>query len=316
LLAPSERQNRTTQTPDPELRLLAPWRLTRRGVASLIETAGTRNAAQVAYYLLMSFPAALLLLVWSFSTVLDDDSVREPIVDAIVGWLPIGDPDDRRQVEALLDDVTAGAGSLGWVGAAALVYSASGAIGAIRHAVNEAWQRPEQRPYVPAKARDVGLTLLTVPLAIVAFGLTLSGELASAIGDRPWLAAVAQFVVTTLVPLGLLFALLLGLFRVLPESPRASLRRAWPGALAAVVGIVLVQFGTAAYFNLFGDANAIYGTMGALLAVVFSAYLISLALILGAHISAVSGRPEETEAPAGSIADTVRGLFVRRSDPS
>ena len=95
----------------------------------------------MAYYLLMSFPAALLLLVWGFSTVLDDDSVREPIVDAIVGWLPIADPDDRRQVEALLDDVAAGAGSLGWVGAVALLYSASGAIGAIRHAVNEAWQR-------------------------------------------------------------------------------------------------------------------------------------------------------------------------------
>ena len=264
----------------------------------------------------MSFPAALLLLVWGFSTVLDDNSVREPIVDAIVGWLPIADPDDRRQVEALLDDVAAGAGSLGWVGAVALLYSASGAIGAIRHAVNEAWQRSEERPYVPAKARDVGLTLLMTPLAIVAFGLSLSGELASAIGDRPWLAAVAQFAVTTLVPLGLLFALLLGLFRVLPESPRASFRRAWPGALAAVTGIVLVQFGTQAYFSVFGDARAIYGTMGALLAVVFSVYLFSLAVILGAHISAAAGRPEQTDAPAGSITDTLRGLFVRRSDPS
>ncbi len=264
----------------------------------------------------MSFPAALLLLVWAFSTVLDDDSVREPIVDAIVGWLPIGDPDDRRQVEALLDDVAAGAGSLGWVAAVALLYSASGAIGAIRHAVNEAWERREQRPYVPAKARDLGLTLLAGPLAIVAFGLTLSGEIASAIGDRPWLAAVAQFAVTTLVPLALLFALLLGLFRVLPESPRASFRRAWPGALAAVVGIVAVQFATAAYFSLFGDARAIYGTMGALLAVIFSAYLVSLALIIGAHISAVAGHEEETGVPTAGIADTIRGLFVRRSDSS
>ena len=136
----------------------------------------------MAYYLLMSFPAALLLLVWGFSTVLDDDSVREPIVDAIVGWLPIGDPDDRREVEALLDDVAAGAGSLGWIGVVALLYSASGAIGAIRHAVNEAWQCSEKRPYVPAKARDVGLTLLMTPLAMVAFGLSLTGELASAIG--------------------------------------------------------------------------------------------------------------------------------------
>ena len=298
-------------------RLTAPWRLLRRAMGSMMDTTGTRDAAQVAYYLVMSFPAGLLLLVWAFSTVLNDDSVREPIVDAIVGWIPIPNPSDRRQIEALLDDVAAGAGSLGWIGVVALLYSASGAIGGIRHAVNEAWERREERPFVPAKARDAGLTLLAAPLVIVAFGLALSGALASSIGDRPWLAAVAQFAVTRVLPLALLFALLTGLFRVLPESPRASLRRAWPGALAAVVGIVLVRLGTEAYFSLFGDAKAIYGTMGALLAVVFSAYLVALALIFGAHVSAAAGRPEEVEAlPGGGALDTLRGLFVRRTRSS
>ena len=281
----------------------------------MFDTAGTRDAAQVAYYLVMSFPAGLLLLVWAFSTVLDDDSVREPIVDAIVGWLPISDPGDRRQVEALLDDVTAGAGTLGWISVVALLYSASGAIGAIRHAVNEAWGRREELPFVPAKARDAGLTVLAAPVAIVAAGLTLSGELASSIGDRPWLAAVAQFAVTKLLPLALLFGLLTLFFTVLPESPAATVRRAWPGALAAVGGIVAVLIGTEAYFSLFGDARAIYGTMGALLAVVFSAYLVALALILGAHVSAAAGRPEEEgPAPGGGIANGLRGLFVRRPE--
>lgn len=282
----------------------------------MVDTAGTRDAAQVAYYLVMSAPAGLLLLVWAFSTVLNDDSVREPIVDAIVGWLPIADPGDRRQVEALLDDVAAGAGTLGWISVVALLYSASGAIGAIRHSVNDAWDRREQRPFVPAKARDAGLTLLAAPLVIVSAGLTLSGELASSIGDRPWLAAVAQFAVTRLLPLMLLFALLTLLFRVLPESPGANLRRAWPGALAAVAGIVVVQLGTEAYFSVFGDARAIYGTMGALLAVVFSAYLVALALILGAHVSAAAGRPEEEDGalPGGGVSAALRGLFVRRSE--
>ena len=299
-------------------RLAAPWHLLRRAVGSMMDTAGTRDAAQVAYYLVMSLPAALLLLVWAFSTLLDDDSVREPIVDAIVDWLPISDTGDRAQIEALLDDVAAGAGSLGWISVVALLYSASGAIGGIRHAVNEAWQRPEERPWVPARARDAGVTLLAAPLVIVAFGLVLSGDLASSIGDRPWLAAVAQFAVTRLLPLALLFALLTGLYRVLPESPRASLRRAWPGALAAVAGIVLIRLGTEAYLSLFGDTRAIYGTMGALLAVVFSTYLVALALIFGAHVSAAAGRPEEVEAESGGgILETLRGLFVRpRPGPS
>jgi membrane protein len=292
-------------------------RLLRRAASSMIASEGNRDAAQVAYYLVMSFPALLLLLVWGFSTLLDDDSVREPIVDAIVQALPLADPADRAGIERLLDDVAAGAGGLGWLGAVALLYSASGAIGAARHAVNDAWGRRDTRPFMPGKALDLGLTIAMAPVAIAALGLTLSGDLADAIGDRPWLAAVAQFTVTTLVPLALLFALLVVLFTVLPVSPRASLRRAWPGALAAVAGIVVVELGTEAYFRVFGDANAVYGTMGLLLALVFAAYLIALAVILGAHVSAAVGRPaEETDRSSPglgrSIVDAVRGLFVRR----
>jgi membrane protein len=288
-----------------------------RAARSMLDSAGTRDAAQVAYYLVMSFPALLLLLVWGFSTVLQDDSVREEIVDAIMHGLPIADPSDRNQVERLLDDVAAGAGGLGWLGAVALLYSASGAIGATRHAVNEAWGDRDTRPFAQGKALDAGLTLVVAPVLIVALGLTLSGELSSSIGDHPWLAAVAQFAVTRLLPLALLLAILAALFHLLPESKKATWRAAWPGALVSVLAIVAIELGTGVYFSIVGDSNAIYGTMGVLLAVVFAAYLIALAVILGAHVTAAVGRPaEEPSGPTAgfgrTLADALRGLFVRR----
>jgi membrane protein len=291
--------------------------LLNRGVRSMLDSAGTRDAAQVAYYLVMSFPALLLLLVWGFSAVLQDDSVREEIVDAIMHGLPIADPSDRNQVERLLDDVAAGAGGLGWLGAVALLYAASGALGAMRHAVNEAWGERDSRPFAQGKALDAGLTLVVGPVLIIALGLTLSGELSSSIGDHPWLAAVAQFGVTRLLPLVLLLALLTCLFVVLPERPKATWRTAWPGALVTVVAVVAIKFGADLYFDVVGDSNAVYGTMGVLLAVVFAAYLIALAVVLGAHVSAAAGKPaEEAEGPSEplgrSIANAVRGVFVRR----
>jgi uncharacterized BrkB/YihY/UPF0761 family membrane protein len=95
----------------------------------------------------------------------------------------------------------------------------------------------------------------------------------------------------------------------------AKLRRAWPGALAAVGGILVVRFGTEAYFSVFGDSSAIYGTMGALLAAVFSAYLVALALILGAHVSAAAGRPEDDAGVlGGGVSSALLGLFVRRPE--
>lgn len=296
--------------------------LLRSGAGSLVATAGSRDAAQVAYYLVMSFPATLLLLVWCFSTVLGDESVRQSIVDSIVDALPLADPEDQQQVQRLLDDVAAGAGSLGWISALALLYSASGAVGALRYAVNEAWNERDTRPYAQGKALDAGVTLVVAPVLLIALGLTLSGTLAETIGDHPWIAAVAQFTVTKLVPIALLLAILVGLYRVLPEG-RASLRAALFGGLVALSGILLVQLGTDVYFAAFGGTNAVYGTLGVLLAVVFSAFLDALVIVYGAHVAAKasdlpSGAAIDRElekgpgAPPGrSLVNAVRGLFIR-----
>ncbi len=174
---------------------------------------------------------------------------------------------------------------------------------------------------MPAKALDVGLTLVVAPLAIVALGLTLSGSLADTIGDHPWIVGAAQFAVTRLLPLAISFGLLVLLFRVLPEVP-GGLRAAWPGALVALVGALAVQFGLTLWFSVFGDASAVYGTIGALLAVVLSAYFVAIAIVFGAHVSAQVARlPDaaaidsalEQENRGRSLGELLRGLFVRRA---
>jgi membrane protein len=293
--------------------------LLRRSSESLVNEGGTREAAQVAYFLVMSFPAILLLLVWSFSNLLGDDSVRSSIVDWIVESLPLADQGDRLQVEALLDDVAAGAGSVGWIGAIALLYSASAAIGGLRYAVTHARGERALRPWAPGKAIDVGVTLAVAPVLIAALGLTLSGSLAETIGDRPFLVAVAQFAVTKLVPLALLLAVLTGLYRVLSEE-RPPLRAALLGGAVAVVGVVLVQLGAEAYFAAVGDRSAVYGTLGVLLAVVFSAYLDAIAVVFGAHVAAQAAvlpsggeldRTLEAEADGPTLLGRLRALFVR-----
>jgi membrane protein len=270
----------------------------------MIREDATRDAAQVAYFLVMSFPAILLLLVWSFSAVLDDERVRQTIVDSIVEALPLADTSDRREVEALLDDVAAGAGSLGWIGVVALLFSASGAIGGLRQAVNQAWGAHDSRPYAQGKALDVGLTLIVAPAVIGGLGLELSGS------------------VTTLVPLALLLAVLVALFRVLPAT-RAGMRPALVGGVVALAGIVVVHVGAEAYFSGFGDRSAVYGTLGILLAVIFSAYLDALAIVYGAHVAAQASllptgasidlalEGEKGVPAARHLLDALRGLFVR-----
>jgi uncharacterized BrkB/YihY/UPF0761 family membrane protein len=109
---------------------------------------------------------------------------------------------------------------------------------------------------------------------------------------------------------------------VLPAT-RGGPRAAFIGALVALAGVVLVQVGAEAWFSTFGDTSAVYGTLGVLLAVVFSAYLDAIALVYGSHVAAQASLlptgasidrafEQEPRVPvARYLLDTLRGLFVR-----
>jgi membrane protein len=295
-----------------------------RAGESLAASAGARDAAQLAFFTIMSFPALLLLLVWGFSTALDDPTARERIVDSIVEQLPLADDAGRREIERILDGIAAGAGGLGLIGAASLAYSASGCISALRHAVNEAWATPDTRPYVPGKALDVGLTLIVAPTVVIALALNVSAALPAALGERPLIAGSLAFLATDVVPVIVGFCTLTGLFRVLP-SARASVRAAWRGALVAVVALVGLRLAALAYVDLFGSANAVYGGIGVLLGLAYVTYLAAIVVVYGAHVAAQASRLSDGAAidsaiEAGRATRTpldherrglLRGLFVR-----
>jgi membrane protein len=301
------------------------WFVLRHAADALIRTAGTRDAAQVAFFVLLSFPATLLLVVWGASAALDNPAgLREDVVDAVVDALPLSDEEGRREVEDLLDDVAAGAGGLGMAVVAALVYSASGAIGGLRHAVNEAFGSRDDRPWAQGKLLDIGLVLLAAPVALGALALKLSSSVPSALDNEPLARGVSAFLVTELAPLALVFGLLVGLLRVLP-SAEVRLRDAWPGALVAVIGLRLTQALAEAFVELFGEAGAVYGAIGGLLAAGYGVYLACVVVVAGAHVSAQLASLPTAQAIDSAIAreppgrsvgrfllDAVRGIFVRR----
>ena len=302
------------------------WLVLRRAADALVRTAGTRDAAQVAFFVLLSFPATLLLVVWGVSAALDNPAgLRGDIVDAVVDAIPLSDEDGRREVESLLDDVAAGAGGLGVAVVLALLYSASGAVGGLRHAVNEAFEIRDDRPWAQGKLLDIGLVLVVAPLALGGLALKLSNTVPSALDNEPLAHGLSAFLVTELAPMAIAFVLLLGLFRVLP-SAEVRLRDAWPGALLAVVGLRLAQALAEAFVSLFGSAGAVYGTIGGLLAAGLGVYLGCVVIVAGAHVSAQLARLPDAAAidaeiaaesgtgtPAGRfILNAIRGLFVRR----
>lgn len=301
------------------------WHVLYHATDAMVRTAGTRDAAQVAFFVLLSFPATLLLLVWGVSFTLDDPAgLREDIVDSIVDAIPLSTDDGRQEVERLLDDVARGAGGLGIAVVIALLYSASGAIGGLRHAVNEAFETRDDRPWAQGKLLDIGLVLIVAPLALGALALKLSSSVPSALDGEPLARGASALAITELIPLALAFAVLVGLLRVLPAT-EVRVRDAWPGALVAVIGLRLAQALAEGFVSLVGNSGAVYGAIAGLLAAGYGVYLGCVVLVAGAHVSAQLARLPTTEAIDDAIAreppgrsigrfllDAVRGIFVRR----
>ena len=97
----------------------------------------------------------------------------------------------------------------------------------------------------------------------------------------PWeetLAGLAMLVVAT--------TLLAAFYRFAVEHPPGIQRRAWPGAIVAVVGWVVVSWGFGGYVSSLGDYALYYGGLAAVAVILIWLYLTSLALVFGAEVNA------------------------------
>jgi YihY family inner membrane protein len=269
--------------------LLATGYAVREAVATYLDKRAGREAAQVALFLLLSFPAALLLVISASSAALDSTAVQDRLVDALVAALPLSSREAASEIETLLDGIVAGAGAIGWIGSASLLWTASGAISALRVALNEASSTPHDGPIVRGKLWDLLLVPVVTPVATAAVVLSLSTTIPPAVGARPWIAGIYELLVTRVAPFALLLLLLAGLFWFLPAR-RGRPANALAGALAATVGLELVRTGAEVYFRLFPNSSAIYGALGGILAVALAVYAAGVVIVVAAHFAAALAR--------------------------
>lgn len=268
---------------------------------SFDRSAGTRQAAQLSFFVLMTFPALLLLAVWILSAVFDSPDVRRDLIQEIIGNLPLEQVEGRRELENLLNQLTAGAGGIGIATAVVLVYSSSAAIGALRHAVETANEKGLDGPAFPKnKGLDILILLVTLPAALVFISLMLSRDLASVVDDSDVLAWIAGNLGG---PVGIFIAGVVfytWIFWVLNPG-RTTWSSAAVGAAFTSVLIWLIWAGLKVWFGFSGGGSAIYGVLAGFIGLLFFLNFASIGVVLGAHVAAYwrvlrSGRGAGSEA--------------------
>jgi membrane protein len=136
----------------------------------------------------------------------------------------------------------------------------------------------------------IGLTVLaTVLLALGAIAVTLTGDLAHAVGDTLGLgdAVVATWNVVKW-PLMVLVAagLIMLMYWAAPNVRQPGMRWITPGSVLAVVLWVVVSGGFALYVASFGNYSRTYGALAAVVVFLIWLWLSNMALLFGAELDA------------------------------
>ncbi len=287
-----------------------------RAALEFVDDRGHRDAAQIAYFALLSFIPLALLLVGAFGLVFEDEEVRERVINTVFDNVPLAREEDREQLERTVGDALEGAGRLGPPSILLLLVAASGVMGALRHAINEAWDIHTRPPLLRRKALDLALVLGGTVVLALSLSLTATRRLAVELDQRSDGDSIGSALLDAVgdgLPLLFTGLVILFLYRVLP-SPRPRTREIWPGAVVGALLLGVVREGLELYFEELSDFGALYGSLGALMALLVFVFAAANVLVFGAEFASEWSRlppPEETREIVAQGHRRVRSRFAR-----
>jgi membrane protein len=274
---------------------------TKRAVLEFVDDRGHRSAAQMSFFAILSFIPLVLLLAAAFGLLFVDGTVRERIIQTVFDNVPLASGSDRPKLERSVGDALEQAGRLGIFTTLLLIAAASGVMGALRHSINEAWDIEQRPPLLQRKALDVALVLGGTSILALSVSLTVTHRLADVLDDEAGggrLLAALLDLAGSVLPIVFVAAGLLFVYRVLPMN-KEPLRDIWPGAVVGAIGLAIVKLGLGLYFARLADLGAIYGSLGAAMALLIFVYAASNVIVFGAEFASEWARADDAPAAAG-----------------
>ena len=254
----------------------------KRTAARIAEERAAEAAASMAYYGFFSLFPLLLVTVVVVSTVIENMLSQEQVLEVLLQAFPFsGD-----LIEDNVEQVLKARGSVGLIGLVGLAWSAMGAFAVLMRNINRAWPNTKLRNFF--RMRLTAFAMLAAMMAglisLFVFN-TVTRFLPQDINEVAEKASSSANFTEVMISL-LLFASLWVLYWWLPSTKVRWREAAW-GALIGAIGISLVTTGFTWFLESgLSNYNLVYGSLGAIVALLFWIYLLSLLLFAGAHLSA------------------------------
>ena len=259
-------------------------RVARRAVAGFIEHEAPSNAGSMAYFAMLSMFQLLVLGVVALSYIVGEGDARRFVVDQVQAGSPI----DAETVGAVIDAVIDSRGGISLFGVVFLVWGALGIFSAMNKGISRAFAAGKPRPFLQDQL--LGLTLMAITgllgVASIAIGI-VTGIVQAAAGDAASAVPGGELALSAIgfvVPLALIFAAFVVLYRIVPNRP-VTIREVWPGALVAAVLWTVLRIGFTWYATSIARYDTAFGPISAGVSLLVFLYFASLIVLFGAEVA-------------------------------
>ena len=291
-------------------------------------------AASISYYTLFSLFPLLIVVVAIAGLLIQDRGVQQDIVDEVLKNIPLNEGEGRDSVTNAVRDVAGTAsGALGILGLAGMAWAGSSLFGALRKALNTAFDdRESKRPFFQQKAIDLGLVLALAVFFLASIGATAFLRIArtnsarlGALGDVADSAGPLWDLASYAIPLVFSVIAFTALYCLVPSRLRSP-RDVWPGAVVAALVFEIAKLGFSAYIENFTHYNLVLGSLGAIAVFLLWIYVSANIMLFGAEVASEFRQVPEKgyEQPAMEglkppltqrAWEAFRALFLRTREP-
>jgi membrane protein len=291
-----------------------------RAIEDMFTDRCTQYAAAIAYRVLFSLFPLTIAMVSIFGLVLQDDELRQSVIDELIDFLPVsesGQADIQRSIEEIATPLSA----IGLISLVALIWGASGMMASIRLGLEAALKVERGRPAARAKLVDFILVAASGVLVLAIVGISAFGAFFSKLADRfaAWagVEAPSGWLLRDGIQLVAIAVTVLLLYRFVPAR-KLRRRGAIAGAVLTAVGIWGATKILAIVFADFSRYNVIYGSLAGVMTFLFFVYVVAWILLLGAEFAYAWSQPPGPPGPPlrAQLISAVTGLFIHREQES
>jgi membrane protein len=266
---------------------LTPWQLGKRVYAEIWEDEVLTRSAALSFY----FVAAMFPLLFFVLTMLGFFAKSHDLQTSLFNYagrfLP---PDAYTLLQKTVKEIARNATGLKLAtGLVLALWSGSGGLGSVMDALNRCYHVKDTRPYWKQKLISILLTIGISALTIVALVIVLyGGSIAQFVGRHTGLSDITVLAWTTVQwPLAIFFVVwsfaLMYYF-----GPDTEQQWSWitPGSLFGVLLWIGVSLGFRVYLHFSNSYSKTYGSLGAVIILLYWLFITGLAILIGGEINA------------------------------